>query len=381
MCELYPHYQWRRGSTSFPFRCNSWRCPECEPRRRRAVVEICKRWADTLDLTRAATLTLDPARVSAEELAPYMRQGEDAGALMDNCRAWRWRTDKRTKRGRHVMTYAGGEEGERRALRRAFVKLINAVWNRTRTRLKKTYPVQFVRVTELHDDTVRPHLHLLFSMYVPRDVLARMWTDAGGGGNVWIEKVRDVKDAARYMMKYLTKSAKSASPGAWPKGARRIVVSRALSLTLNPEEKKALEEYRARPTDPEGACLGGYTATGLEGCDYAQCAACIWRRRRVCVYTPPGREPCALYDTARGVYVLPLPDTGEREKYIAWVSVARKRAMAKIPPWAHDDARTRSMHWQLFGVPVLEENCIPMTFDPAAELYLYSHTHERRDDA
>jgi len=332
------------------------------------VVEVVKTWCEALDLSRAVTLTLDPGRIPAAELQRYMKPGEDAAALLAECARMVWRSRKHGG-GRMVQTYGGGSEEAREALRRAFCFYISAAWNRARTRLKKRYPLQFVRVTELHDDTVRPHLHLLFSQFVPWAELRHVWSDAGGGSNVRIERVRNVRDARKYLVKYLTKSAHSASPGTWPRGMRRIVVSRAISLTLNPEEREALTVYRDRPTDPEGPCLGGHTPAGLEGCDYAQCKVCTWKKRRVCTWKPPGYDPFMLYDSRRGVYVLPLPERREVEYMKAWNAAISYRLHRAIPDTLHGDRRYMQMRWAGFGVPRWEEALPGFTVDPEAQTY------------
>ncbi len=371
MCERYPSLEWRRQGEESPrpFACNTWKCRECEPGKRRAIVEIVRRWCVARDVSRAVTLTLDPSRVTAPVLQRFMAPGKSAAALMDECAAWTYRRDKKRSRGVMVQTYAGGSDESREALRAAFVRLINYIWNKARTRMKHIYPeLQYVRVVELHDDSVRPHLHLLVSQYVPRDTWRQVWTAAGGGANLDIRRIKDrIDDAARYLMKYLTKAAYSSAPETWPRYCRRIVVSRGLSLTLNPEEKAALDEYQAREHDPAGPCIAGWTPEGLEGGEWEQCRGCVWKARKVCRWRPPGVPRWELYDTRRGVPLFPVPVSNEELIDRAWEQWAKKYAHNGIPRWCRDDrgidpiAADRMFH--LRAVPVMVRNMVPFQVD------------------
>jgi hypothetical protein len=320
------------------------------------------------DISRAVTLTLDPAKVPAEVLQRFMRPGESAAALMERCSRYTWRKDEDTGARRMVQTYSGGTPEEREPLRRAMVRYINYLWNKARTRMARRYPMQYVRVVELHDDTVRPHIHLLVSAYVPREYWRQVWTAAGGGRRLDVHRVKDrIDEAARYLMKYLTKAAQSADPEIWPRGSRRIVVSRELSLTLNPEEIQRIAEYRKAEKTPDGACLGDYTPEMLERENFTQCKGCIWRKRRVCKWKPPGWLSCELYDSRRGIRMFPVHRSNEEEIDHAWWSIAARAAYRIIPWWARGDKRTEEMMFNGKAVDIMGKNCIPFVVDP----YLY----------
>jgi len=366
VCARYPYLSWRKaGNPPRPFKCNTWKCTDCEPKKRHATVEIVRRWCVEHDITRAVTLTLDPSAVTAEKLQPHMPEGESAAALMERCTRYCWRKDKKSEARRYVLTFSGGDKDEREALRRGLVRYINYLWNKARTRMKTRYRIEYVRVLELHDDEVRPHIHLLVSEYVPIEYWRTVWTAAGGGRNLKIKRIRDrIEDAARYLMKYLTKAAHSCDPEAWPRGARRIVVSRALSLTLSPAERKIIEEYKAREKTPDGPCLGGYSPETLDGMNNEQCRECIWKKRRVCRWKPPGVFGYLLYDDRRGILVHPISRTAEEERDKAWWSFAAWSAYKRVPSWARGDRRTEVQFYEIIAQEILEEHVPPFGVDP-----------------
>jgi hypothetical protein len=81
-------------------------------------------------------------------------------------------------------------------------------------RLRESYPhLAWVRVLERHQSGAL-HVHLGLSHYVPKDRLAALW----GHGFVDVRKIRagggreSARAAARYLSKYVTKSA-VAAPG------------------------------------------------------------------------------------------------------------------------------------------------------------------------
>lgn len=327
-----------------------------------------KRWCRRYDITRAVTLTLDPGKTDAATLQPFMRPGISAAARMEQCSRWTWRHDEKTKTARYVQTYAGGTEEEREDLRRAFILYINYLWNKARTQITKRHPMQYVRVVELHSDSVRPHLHLLVNRYIPWAIWQHVWTAAGGGSRIEIHRIRGkVDDATAYIMKYMTKAAYSANPSDWPRGSRRIVVSRGLSLTLNPEEKEQLEAYRKAGKTLDSPCIDGFTPESLEGNDYSQCSRCVWKKRRVCKYRPPGVVPWQLYDERRGILVFPVCRSNEEEIDRAWWTWATRQAYRKIPWWARGDRRTEEMMFSTVAARIMGEADTGFTIDP----YLY----------
>lgn len=246
---------------------------------------------------------------------------------MEDCIKYRWRKKKRGIGGRWSLTYAGGTEDQRRALRIGFLRYINYLWNKVRTRLRTRYRIEYIRVTELHDDAVRPHLHLLVSAYMDQEYWRQIWTAAGGGGNLRIKRIKgSISSATHYMTKYLTKAAHGCDPDQWPKGARRICVSRSISLTLNPDEKEHVEDYLSDPSSQDRPCLGGHTPESLEGCRWTQCKDCLWKKRRVCHWRSPWSEPWNLYDSQRGILLMPVKRTQEEEIHRLWTTIGRRQA-------------------------------------------------------
>ena len=159
----------------FRHRCKSYDCSVCGPRKlrraRRRIGEI----AHEKQLTRLATLTLDPSKIPA---------------------------------GRDRIAY------------------LRETWRKMRVSLKRRLgkSPEFIAVLELHRSGV-PHLHVLVGAYLPQDWLSTAWQAVGGGRIVHIEFV-DVHRVSAYLSKYFTKDSLSEIPS----GVRRFSCSKGIAL-------------------------------------------------------------------------------------------------------------------------------------------------------
>lgn len=382
MCDRYPHLAWRRvgapDTDTVPFRCGSWRCSTCEPGKRKAVAYVLHKWAQRHDLSRFITLTLDPKKVTAQTLSRYTEEHteEELSSIMKACRAWTWRA---CKKGRRLcMNYSRGSEAQQALLRGLFLQHLSYLWNKARTQIRKTYPIEYVRVAELHTDSVRPHLHLLVSQYIPKAHLQHIWETAGGGQNMKIKYVT-VKQTMvlQYLMKYLTKgSPKNMSPEMWSRGARRIVTSRQISLTLTPDEYSHLQAYRGTI---DGPCIGGHTPESLEGAEWEQCAACVWKRKKVCKHRAPG-VVYALYDIEKGMFMTPIPSSQEHDHWLLWKTIGWRACKQASPRDLIEDVIWRDMTWRTYGNATMEENVAPFDIDPFCNV-LHNTLHIERGEA
>lgn len=165
------------GDTA-PYRCNSWDCYCCGYRMRQNLVEeIGRITAERPELSRMLTLTLDPTKAPSDQEEQHY--------------------------------------------------YITERWNALRTRLKREIgDFSYIWVREEQESGL-PHLHALVSRYLPQGVVSKAWSELGGGEIVDIQKV-DVRKAAHYIGKYLTKDALSGLPS----GIRRYGSSADLDLDV-----------------------------------------------------------------------------------------------------------------------------------------------------
>ncbi len=123
-------YANRETGEWIPFRCKSWRCLACGPRKARRLRNQIGVWAEEKQLTRLMTLTLDPQQV----------QGDVYAHLSD-------------------------------------------VWRKFRVYLARQYGrVSFIWVMELQKNG-NPHLHVLVDRFIHQKWASRTW-DAVGGGRI-----------------------------------------------------------------------------------------------------------------------------------------------------------------------------------------------------
>lgn len=152
-----------------PFRCRSWRCSTCRPRKAKELARRIASAAATNHLTTLITLTIDPSLSSGHHLD-------------------------------HLWT----------------------AWRRLRDQYAREHPgLKAVAIVELHKSGV-PHLHVLTTLRTPQRTLSDRWRTASNGS--YIVDIRHVRAqaVARYVTKYLTKDTPS---DAIPRGRRRYNAS------------------------------------------------------------------------------------------------------------------------------------------------------------
>jgi hypothetical protein len=149
-------------------------CERCGPKKARLYRRAIAREAETKNLTRFLTLTIDPSRVSsADQSVDYIRGCFD-----------KFRT--------YLKRYLG-------------------------TR------VEYITVLELQKSGMA-HLHVLIDRFIPKEWIDTAW-NAVGGGFTWIKYV-DVQRVSAYMSKYLTKDLFVGVPSK----KKRISTSRGIHL-------------------------------------------------------------------------------------------------------------------------------------------------------
>jgi hypothetical protein len=161
------------------FRCKSYKCAVCGPRKLRRVRKAIVRHAVGLQLQRFLTLTLDPKKFPAE-FTP-----KEAVAYLRDC------------------------------------------WRKMRVSIQRQLgrSLTFIAVVELHQSGL-PHLHVLVGSFLPQSWISQAWQAIGGGRIVDIRRVQ-IKRVAAYLSNYITKEKML---DAFPDGVRRFSTSRGLSL-------------------------------------------------------------------------------------------------------------------------------------------------------
>lgn len=150
------------GKESRPFRCGSWRCKICGPKRAYRVRSGIGRKAQELGLVFFWTFTL-PGK----------------GAAV---------------RGNPVLS------------RSALPQMWRALKEVLRRRLGR---FSYIAVPEPQKDGTA-HLHVVMSCWIPKEVLDEAWARLGGGFT-WVERV-DVQRSGNYLSKYLSKTWKTDAP-------------------------------------------------------------------------------------------------------------------------------------------------------------------------
>ncbi len=160
------------------FRCKSYACGWCGPKKIRQVRKRIVQRALQHGLQRFLTLTLDP---------------------------------KKMKPGLHTKEK---------------IAYLYAAWRKMRVYLRRTLgkSLVFIAVVELQGNG-NPHLHLLVGSYIPKRWICASWQALGGGWSTRIEYA-DVHRVAAYLSKYLTDD----SLLDLPPGTRRFSTSRGLAL-------------------------------------------------------------------------------------------------------------------------------------------------------
>lgn len=177
-CGSWAYYNTKTGAAGI-FRCKSWRCLYCGPRRRGTWVARVTHLLQAWDRVRFWTFTLDPSRLLSSSLTP------EAFIL----RAWR---KLRVHLGRRCP----------RCNRRGRMKEgIRACPTHGPVRFKTPSFVWVLEYTKIGT----PHLHVAMDQYVSRAWMKEKWEALTGAWNVHVEAV-DPENVTRYLAKYLGKT-------------------------------------------------------------------------------------------------------------------------------------------------------------------------------
>lgn len=158
----------KKTGESIPFRCGSWKCATCGPKKEQrlfaALKELCEKWG----YVRLWTFTL---RHRPDETPQQHR-----------------------KRLSHYWHQLVGQLRGRRGRGGACPK------------------IQYVRVTELHPGAGWQHgyrhYHVLVSEYIDARVMIALWKAATkGDGSAHVKGIRSIEKAVRYVCKYALKGA------------------------------------------------------------------------------------------------------------------------------------------------------------------------------
>jgi len=170
--------------------CGSYRCNRCRKPKLKKVRKRISEIAAEHKLTRMATLTLDPKKLSA--------------------------TDRK-----HTDRYI-------RELWRLMRVYLSRRWGKGKS-------LPFVGVLEFQKNG-NAHLHVLLGQYIPQKWLKRAWQSIGGGQHVDIRFV-DVHRVAAYLSKYLAGDKVLNTLALLPKRARIFTTAR--SIVLWPKKEKS----------------------------------------------------------------------------------------------------------------------------------------------
>ncbi len=154
--------------------CKRWSCPYCGPRKAWMYQQLIAERTIEFKLDRFMTLTLDPKKIKGNSY-----------------------------------------------------KHINESWRKLREAFRRKFgkSVSYISITEEHKSGI-PHKHILVSHFIHQKWLSAKWSSLGGGPMVDIRKIKDIKNMARYVGKYLTKEVLLSAP----KGTRRITTSQDIKL-------------------------------------------------------------------------------------------------------------------------------------------------------
>jgi len=80
------------------------------------------------------------------------------------------------------------------------------VWSRFRKRMNRLYDDwKYVAILEAHKETKYPHVHGFTDTWMKQSEWSRLWYECGGGGVVWIERIKSTGNASEYVGKYIGK--------------------------------------------------------------------------------------------------------------------------------------------------------------------------------
>lgn len=184
-----------KGTIYRRLNCNRWDCSYCGPRKQKLYRRAIGCWAESLQLQRFLTLTLDPEKfLPGISFAEFLELHDD--------------------------------DEEKQRLKKLAVKHLRQCFDKLRVYLGRKYGagIRYICVLEFHESGM-PHLHLLVDRYIPVGWIRVTWQKAGGGHHVWIEQVA-VRRCAAYISKYLGKQLTMRVPHR----TRRITCSRSIQL-------------------------------------------------------------------------------------------------------------------------------------------------------
>lgn len=293
-----PRFSWVDSSGKrAPFSCRTWSCDDCRPRLVSFLRWRVGNWAESLDLSRFWTFTLDPADLTPEALERWVKLRPRECGEVDALYTALLREhgpDKAEQEAAELAYFlrvraarAIIRQGNRRAsrgdldapavvaLRHLYARYLRSTWNKFLTVLRRSYPsLSFVSVMELHADNLRPHLHALVSDYIPWAWAQERWQAVGGGSHVYVEHVEDARRISAYVAKYITKTGELPARY-WPRGVRHVSTSRGIHLDLTPAQWRAWEAA-PEPEEDHVRCVYGSPPWQEER---ARCRACAFRRR------------------------------------------------------------------------------------------------------
>ena len=167
------------GATRFHrVNCKCWKCSFCGPKKAKRYKRAIRQVAETRQLRRLLTLTLDPKKIEGDP-----------------------------------------------------VRYLNRLFAMLRVYLRRRYgeAPQYIRILEFQENE-NPHFHILIDRFIPRSWIKAAWVAIGGGYMVDIRYVK-INKVAPYVSKYLTKKL-LLSPA--PSRCRRVTTSRQIKLLEKP---------------------------------------------------------------------------------------------------------------------------------------------------
>ncbi|MDD4382559.1 MAG: hypothetical protein PHD49_00195 [Candidatus Shapirobacteria bacterium] len=156
--------------------CNSWTCPRCAPIKAKAIGHQISEIAITNNLIYYLTLTLDPKKISPEDILDSRTHKLITGFFNHFIT-----TIKRKK-----FTYFRDGKTYRFDLKNKEEKL------------KYIWVIEFQR-------NGLAHMHILLNKFLPVEIIRKVWTHVGGGHIMKIEKAKNIQAVGNYITKYIFK--------------------------------------------------------------------------------------------------------------------------------------------------------------------------------
>jgi len=156
--------------------CNSWTCPHCQFKRALKVKYLLRDVIVLNKLSYFLTLTLDPSKIPPS----YTKNTHEYITKLFN----------------HFIT----------VIKRKKFKYHHKIKNRYYTLNFKSQgdKLKYVWVIEFQKNG-NAHLHILFSKYLPIDIIRKVWSHVGGGNMMRIEKVFSLEGVSHYVSDYIVK--------------------------------------------------------------------------------------------------------------------------------------------------------------------------------